>query len=518
MKILVVDDNSNDRQILRQTIEAHGHEVLVAGGGEEGLRLAVHNLPDLIISDVFMPGMDGFQFLRTLKRFSAIPFIFYSAVYQGKEEVELARALGAECFLAKPKDPLELWHEIAQVLETGVRQRQESHDLVEKTDLYLKRYSEVVAAKLEEKVAELEVTEADRQRVAEDYRAILRTAMDGFLLVDYEGRVMDANDSYCRMTGYQRDELLRMRLPELDVVDTEEDVARRISDIRLHGSGRFETRHRRKDGTLIDVDVSVHCLPNSGGRLVSFLRDITEKKTMEKELFEAKRMEIIGHLAGGVAHEVRNPLNAILSISEALFREKDFAGNQEYLPYLAHIRAQIGRLSKLMNDLLDLGKPIPASSITDVSLPRFCNETVAIWKASPAAGKHQVNLVCDLDEQGLEVSADEARLQQVLINLLDNAAQSSPEATSITLEIGRAPEGRVALRVRDAGRGVAEEKLERIFEPFFTSRREGTGLGLALVKQFVENMGGEVRIFNNVPPPGCTAEVVLRRALKGDLQ
>jgi len=640
MKILIVDDNQNDRQVLRFTIEAHGHDAIVAGDGEEGLKMAVLHLPDLIISDVFMPVMDGFQFLRNLKNVSSIPFIFYSAVYKGNEDVQLARSLGAESYIIKPKDPVELWEEIVRVLGRGAEERAAPSGLIEENADYLKRYSQVVAAKLEEKVSELEATLAereladaalresekryklllgsvtdyiytvqvrdgravatahsagcaavtgyppedyrdnpdlwyqmlyeqdrnavteqvarilageaapplehrivhrdgsirwvrntpvphfderhrliaydglvsditDRKRAEEDYQTILRTGVDGFLLVDMEGRILDVNDSYLSRTGYGRDELLRLAIPDVEAQDCAEDVRRRIAQIRAAGSARFETRHRHKNGSAIDFDVSVNYLPDKGGRMVSFLRDITEKKKLERELFEAKRLEIIGHLAGGVAHEVRNPLNAILSISEALFREKEIAGNPDYLPYIGHIRAQIGRLSKLMTDLLDLGKPRAASNISAVALPKLCADTIAFWSKGEAARLHPVSLMLDEPDGGVWVHADDARLQQVLLNLLDNAAQNSPDGNGITLRVGKPAADRVTVLITDAGRGIAPEQIGRIFEPFFTSRREGTGLGLTLVKQFVENMGGKVRIFNNAPPPGCSAELTL---------
>jgi signal transduction histidine kinase len=107
------------------------------------------------------------------------------------------------------------------------------------------------------------------------------------------------------------------------------------------------------------------------------------------------------------------------------------------------------------------------------------------------------------------VSADGARLQQVLLNLIENAAQHSPAGSRIILHIVEAAGQRVTIQVGDAGKGISPEKIERVFEPFFTTRTGGTGLGLSLVKHFVESMGGEVMIRNNDPPPGCTVELVL---------
>ena len=118
MKILVVDDNSDDRTLLRLIVERYGHQPIEAGDGQEGLRMAAAHQPDLIISDALMPGMDGFQFLKALKEdatLRAIPFIFYSAIYRAEDDVALARSLGAETYIFKPKAPQEFWTEVSRV-------------------------------------------------------------------------------------------------------------------------------------------------------------------------------------------------------------------------------------------------------------------------------------------------------------------------------------------------------------------------------------------------------------------
>ena len=275
-----------------------------------------------------------------------------------------------------------------------------------------------------------------------------------------------------------------------------------------------------EDRWLGRFDIEIRFIPerDESGNIFGVMgigRDITPERKLEQELFRAKKMEVIGQLAGGVAHEVRNPLNAILSISEALFREKEIANNAEYLPYIQHIRAQIGRLSKLMTDLLDLGKPISLANIHPVSLHEACATTIELWNMTDLSQTHPVIFTCDNSLPDLHVNADIARFQQALTNLIENAAQHSPEASEICLDIAEPAGRRVTIQVKDRGRGIAPGKIGKVFDPFFTTRAGGTGLGLPLVKHFVENMGGEVRIRNNDPPPGCTAELVLNIAGPG---
>lgn len=160
MKVLVVDDRAPDRAILRHTFEAHDCEVIEAENGREGLARSAELKPELIISDALMPVLDGFGFLRALKADAAlrfIPFIFYSAVYIGQNEEKLARSLGAEAFLVKPLEPELLWLEVQALLNRRAGGETAAMPAVQSEEgEYLREYSQVVVAKLEEKVQELE--------------------------------------------------------------------------------------------------------------------------------------------------------------------------------------------------------------------------------------------------------------------------------------------------------------------------------------------------------------------------
>ena len=241
-------------------------------------------------------------------------------------------------------------------------------------------------------------------------------------------------------------------------------------------------------------------------------QDITERRRLEGELIEAKRLEAIGQLAGGLAHEVRNPLNAILSISEALFKEKGVGDNPEYEPYIQHIRTQVNRLAHLMNDLLELGKPIPAASLHPVPLLEVCADAIKLLELSGVAQGYRLTLMGGEPSGIPYVAADNVKLQQVISNLLENAIQHSPGGSEVVLHVvvpePQAPSGGMALiRICDRGSGIPADRISRVFEPFYSTRKGGTGLGLALVRHFIEHMGGQVSIRNNDPPPGCTAEV-----------
>ena len=167
MKILLVDDNGENREILRLIMEKQGNEVVEAEDGQDGLNKALEDKPDLIISDILMPNMDGFQFLKNMKNnelLKSIPFIFYSAVYTGSKDKDLACSLGALAFFEKPKDPEKLWREIRNTLESAKTKEIDAKKIPFADDeTFLSNYSHIVAAKLEEKVKELESEIANRK-------------------------------------------------------------------------------------------------------------------------------------------------------------------------------------------------------------------------------------------------------------------------------------------------------------------------------------------------------------------
>lgn len=254
---------------------------------------------------------------------------------------------------------------------------------------------------------------------------------------------------------------------------------------------------------------------------INFLREeIDIRREAERTLQENEakirhfhRMKVIGEIASGVAHEVRNPLHALMSVTEAL--KLELSDNPDVEIYLFHIHEQVNRLSALMKDLLELGKPVEPSSLRRELLSEICYSGIDLWKRLPAGSECEVSVVLPPDHRHLYVWADSQRLQQVFLNLLDNAAHHSPPGTEISVIVHPPEKDAVRVCVVDRGSGVPEEYIPRIFEPFFSLRRGGTGLGLNIIRNIIESHGGEATLRNNEPPPGCTAELRLPLAGRG---
>ena len=248
--------------------------------------------------------------------------------------------------------------------------------------------------------------------------------------------------------------------------------------------------------------------------LIHVVRDITtrrkaeeERERLEARLRDAEKLQVIGSLAGGVAHEVRNPLNAIMALTDALDRE--VGGNPEYHTFMHHMRTQVERLSTLMTDLLELGKPVERSRLRTERLADICVMSLDAWRQSRWGRRREVELAIAQGGERLVLDADGKKLQQVFINLLDNAAQHSEEGSPLTLTMLKGHGSTAQVSVIDRGSGIPEDILPKVFDTFFTTRRGGTGLGLSIVKHIVELHGGAITLSNNEPPPGSTATVIL---------
>jgi signal transduction histidine kinase len=156
-----------------------------------------------------------------------------------------------------------------------------------------------------------------------------------------------------------------------------------------------------------------------------------------------------------------------------------------------------------------MGKPLDPARLRRDSVKTVCEAAVRLWKTTAGEGARNVELACEEENEGPSILADSARLQQVFINLLDNAVQQSPPGAKVRVEIHKPEDGHVSIRVVDHGKGLDPETEAKLFQPFFTTRKGGTGLGLCIVQRVVTDHGGGMSIAKNHPPPGCTVDVRL---------
>ncbi len=245
--------------------------------------------------------------------------------------------------------------------------------------------------------------------------------------------------------------------------------------------------------------------------LEGFITDVSPKveaeerlRAAQEELGKARALEAVGLVAGAVAHEVRNPLQAIEALVGGL--ERKTRGLADLSEFHQHLGEQVRRLKALMNDLLLLGKPLHPSEFHPVSLSEVLRP--AVEQAVLGRGGEAVAVEIRQDPEDLRVHGAPLRLQQVFVNLIQNALHFSAEGVPIRVTTS-SEGGQAVVSVEDRGSGIAPEIVPRLFEPFSSGRKGGTGLGLAIAKRTVEAHGGTLSAANNLPGPGATFTVRL---------
>jgi PAS domain S-box-containing protein len=538
MKILIVDDNPDDRKVLRYTVEGHGHQAIEAENGLDGLQKAKDHRPDLVISDALMPQMDGFQFLWALKKepeTKEVPFVFYSASYKGTEDIHLAKSLGANAYLIKPMDPNELWSRIKEYLTETNPVPAVPTRLANEDAQFLKHYGRMVATKLEKKVRELEQTLEERRRAEETLREsqnfirnILDSVDEGFIVVDRNYRILSANRAFCTMVNCPEEEVKGRLCYELShaavqpcfEVGDDCPVKQTLETGRPHMVAHV---HEHPSGTKSYVELKSYPITNGTDRVVSVIEtinDVTEKRRLEDQLHQAQKLESIGQLAGGVAHDFNNMLAVILGRTQLAMRKT---------PREDPLYASLQEIHKAAERSANLTRQLLAFARKQVILPQAMelNEALeGMLKMLRSLIGEDIELTWIPGSVPLPIKMDPVQLDQILANLCVNSRDAIESDGKITIETQQAvfdsrycgdhveclPGEYALLSVSDNGQGMNKSILPRIFEPFFTTKEvgRGTGLGLATVYGIVKQNGGFINVYSE-PEQGTTVKIYLPR-------
>lgn len=310
--VLIVDDQAENRDVLHAMLEHRGYRLLEAESGQEGLEIARKEAPDLIITDVLMPQMDGYEFVRQLRGDPAIAqttVIFYTASYIEAESRKLARACGVIYLIVKPAEPEEVFKRIDAALG-----RQEPLPIPALAEDFEREHLHLLTDKLAEKVDELErvnrelqceiaereKADAEKRASEQRYRKLFEYAPDGILIANPEGYYLDANVSMCRMLGYSREELIGLSALDIAIPEEFPHIAPALSTIKSKLDYYREWQFRRKDGSVFPVEVIATLMPD--GNVLAMFRDITERKRGEEALrtSEERMQAVIEHMTEGL--------------------------------------------------------------------------------------------------------------------------------------------------------------------------------------------------------------------------
>jgi PAS domain S-box-containing protein len=489
--ILVVDDNAPLRYALGRTLRQHRFEVVESATGAGALELAATEQPDLVLLDVNLPDIDGFEVARRLKqgeRTRNIPILQLSASFVKTEDRMEGLAAGADAYLVEPVEPGELVANIRALLR-------------------------------------MRDAEAGLQRTTAMLSAVVDASPLAIVVLDRDGVVRTWNPAAERLFGYPASDIIGTRAGDGPAAFLRE--ARLLERLaRGESTSGLELGTARKDGTAIELSVFAASLSATGSPgYVALVEDISGRKRYERE-----RADLLGRerdarreaeaanrlkdeFLATLSHELRTPLNAIMGWASMLRQQQlDDEGRARAVEI---IERNAKSQQQLVNDILEVSRIIRGQLRLELTPVNVIDAVrLALESVMPtAATKHQ-ELVTSLPDAPILVSGDRERLQQVFWNLLSNATKYTGRDGRIEVKVASSPSD-VSVTVRDNGIGIAPEVLPHIFERFRqgdagpTREYGGLGLGLAIVRHLVEAHGGTVRAESAGNGQGSTFTIVL---------
>ncbi len=513
-QILVVDDNPANLRLLTGILAHHGYQVRPASSGRLALRSVAAEAPDLILLDVRMPDIDGYEVCRRLKTHQVnrgIPVIFISALDEVADKIK-GFDVGGVDYITKP-------FQAAEVLA-----RVETHLALRR----LQRELEAQNVHLQHQIAERGRIEEMLRDSEANYRNIFDNAPVGMYQTTPDGSFLNVNEALARIFGYES---------PADVMTSVKDIAtdmwreppnrRKMIDRAMAQDGvvNAEVEFIRKDGSTLTANLYVQAVRNADGSvrcLEGFVEDITDRKRAEQDreklrshLMRVQKMQAIGTLTGGIAHDFNNMLTIILGYAELLLNE-----TAESDPKHADL-AKIVQTSRNGADLIQRLLTFSRQADTQALRLSLNDQIGDVHKLLLKAIPKMVEIDLVLEDNLATIEADPAQMEQVVMNLAVNGSKAMPQGGKLTIETknvvlddeacrthhGAKPGKYVLLRVSETGPGMDTTTMDRMFDPFFTTKgwdsRKGTGLGLSTVQGVVERHDGFIECLSN-PGDGTT--------------
>jgi PAS domain S-box-containing protein len=482
-KILVIDDEKSIRDMLSLALGKHGHTVLTAQNGKEGLEKSKQDKIDLAIVDINMPEIDGIAFLGEIKKIDPETDVIVMTGYGTAEKAIASLKLGASDFINKPAKLEEIFASVEKILEKKELKRKFAWmtEELKKSNVELEKAKDNLEEKVKERTAELERSEAKYRKIADD-------SFDPIISLNNKKEIKTWSKGAELTFGYKDYEVLGELINTLTPPAKIEEESQMFSKLTEKGFIKnWITQRVTKEGRVIDVNITMSLLGAEGVSVV--LRDITREK-------EIDRMKT--DFVSNVSHELRTPLTSVKGAVELLLKkiQGELTPSQE--EFLTIIKKNTSRLIRLINDLLDLSKIESGRIEMQMKLTRLVpliNEVIETTK--PLAEEKNIILKAFLPDESLAISFDEDKIKQVLINLIGNSVKFTPSAGRISI-IAEDKEKEVQIAVTDTGIGIAQENWGKIFEKFqqvdtsATRAAGGTGLGLAISKSIIEAHQGKI--------------------------
>ncbi|NJM69194.1 MAG: response regulator [Scytonema sp. RU_4_4] len=488
--MLIVDDTPTNLEVLFDFLAASGFTVLVAEDGESAISIlerfadarAQYAPPDLILLDILMPGMDGFETCSRLKANELtkdIPIIFMTALSETVDKVK-GLNLGAVDYITKP-----LQHE----------------EVLARIELHLR-------------LRNLTKTLQEQNQQIREQAALLDITTDAILVKDLDNRLRFWNKGAEDLYGWKATEAIGKNANQLLYpVETQSQLQNLQESLALSGSWQGELHQVTKEGKEIIVASRWTLMGEQDGQPKSILTvntDITEKKQLEAQFLRAQRLESIGTLASGIAHDLNNILTPILTAAQLLHLKLPNIDERSQQMF-STIETNAKRGAALVKQVLQFARGVEGKKRTIVQVNHLFSEIEQIVQETfPKSIGFSINIKSDL----WAIVGDATHLHQVLMNLVVNARDAMPDGGTLKISaenvfidehyarmnIEASVGPYIRITVADTGIGMSPEVVDRIFEPFFTTKEfgKGTGLGLSTVRGIITTHGGFVNVSSNI--------------------
>jgi len=517
-RILLVDDDERNLLAVKTVLDEVA-DVVLARSGEEALRHLLKGEFAVILLDVYMPGMDGYetaQMIRSREQTKRIPIVFLSAVNKESEHLLRGYSMGAVDYVFKPVDPVVLKSKVAVFVDLFLMRREIQRNAAHEQRLL----DATIRANAEKLRVEQELRLAEQRQAA-----ILQSLPIVLYLEDSDARPRVPRfvaGNFQALTGFDLDTVRanpNLWEERLHPEDRDRALAG-VASRRAAQAGAFEYRWQCADGSwkhFLDQAVLLRDDRASMSEFAGTILDVTERKALEAQLTHSLKMDAIGKLTGGIAHDFNNLLAAVLGGLGMIERRIPMNGEQRRIVDMTKHAAEQG--TELVSRLLSFARRQTLEP-AHLAIQRL-GESVGELLSHTLGGL--VRLDWRLADDLWPAYADASQLELALINLIINARDAMPDGGTIIVtgenrplehrDSELAPGDYVVIAVKDEGAGIPAELINQVLEPFFTTKElgKGTGLGLSMVYGFAQQSGGALRIESEIGV-GTSVEIWLPRA------
>lgn len=320
-------------------------------------------------------------------------------------------------------------------------------------------------------------------------RLFFETAKDGIAVFDLNNRLIDLNPAFEELYGYSREELVGREIYFVSPED-EENARERTNKIREGNVFHFESQDMRKDGKLIDVLLTLSPIHDKRGNIIAMSvvsRDISYKKEAETLKLQTERLQLAGEIAAGVAHEIRNPMTVISGFIQMMNKNEDSPSYR----YTKLIESEIKRIEYIVSEFLQLSKPSPPIN-EKFHLRAVLNDVISLFE--PQLQQSKIKIHHKWNAHNMWLQGAESHVKQVFINIMKNAVEAIMDSGEIHIYSYSKNHEEYIVVIRDTGSGMSKDIIDNLFTPFFTTKAEGTGLGMLISQKIMADVGGKIQV------------------------